>query len=456
MYKKACLLGLGYSLSTMAWAADIDLTIVGNGSVTAKEAEVDCQTDCNITNALTKNTLVATASGSGSFTGWTGQKCDAGNGVFINDELELLSNAGNGVKTLVRADIDHDGDEDLAYISLFDGNVGLFRNNGEGNFSGSDIGQNLSYPAGLAFYDWNNDGNEDLLVTEYRSSKIKLYLNNGSGGFDFSHDMRISNYQPYAIAVADINNDGLPDLAVSSFNANTSGNLSQLVDSIRNERTAWYTNDGNDEFTQASLVSSKAAITLDAYKNDESGTIELVAAEIKSGDISLYTITPDNLNATAQVITNSQSAYGVAFGDIDDNGTMDVLSSHYAPSLTLLTLRETGQTFSPSIELDGFNAGVTATAISDINGDGYKDVVTGEFNSNQFLYFASKGYEECVVTSEAKIAVTANFSSQSQSNNSGSSGQQPQSNDGSSGGGSTSWGVLLLILVLSLRAQFRN
>ncbi|MCH2056436.1 MAG: hypothetical protein MK214_07445 [Thalassotalea sp.] len=99
---------------------------------------------------------------------------------------------------------------------------------------------------------------------------------------------------------------------------------------------------------------------------------------------------------------------------------------------------------------------VTATAISDINGDGYKDVITGELNSNQFLYFASKGYEECVFTSEAKITVTANFSSQSQSDNSGGSDQQSQSNGGGSGGGSTSWGVLLLTLVLSLRARYRG
>ncbi len=455
MYKKACLLGLGYSLSVATWAADIDVTIVGNGSVAVKEAEVNCQTDCNITNTLAKNTLVATANGSEAFTGWTGQKCDAGNGVFINNEFNILGNARNGAKTLVSADVDHDGDDDLAYISLFDGQVGLFRNNGEGNFSRVGIEQNLNYPAALAFFDWDNDGNEDLLVTEYRNKSIKLYLNDGSGAFSFSHDMHIANDQPYAIAVADINEDGSPDLVISSFDASTSGNLSQLVNSIKNEKTAWYINNGNDEFSEAATLSSKAAITLDAYKNQESGSVEVVAAEIKTGDISLYSLSTNNMSVSSNVIANAENAYGAAFGDIDGNGTMDILSSHYSPAVNLLSVRKEGTTFMESIELDGFNAGVTATAISDINGDGYKDVVTGEFNTDQFLYFLNQGYKECIITSEAKIAVTANFSGQSQSNNSGSTDQQSKSSNESSGGGSTSWGILLLTLMLSLRARFK-
>lgn len=436
------------AFSTASQAADIDISISGSGSVKSIEANEECQANCNISNSLDINTLVATPSQGATFTGWTGQRCDAGQGVLLTKEFSLLKHVTNGAKTLAKADIDQDGNPDLAYISLLDGEMGILTHLSSSTVNKKVITNSLNYPAALAFYDWDNDGDQDLVVTEYGAALIKLYFNNGLGDFSFERDISIDGYKAYSIAIADINNDSLPDLALSSFNANTGGNLAQLASSIRNEKTGWFINNGNDEFTLAVELSQAGAITLDAHKNVDTGDVELAAAEIQQGEIALYSLSTDLTEFNRTLVASGTSAYGVALGDIDDNGSIDVLSSYYSPSSLSISIRNSDNTFaSPSI-INGFEEGVTATAIADINNDGYQDIVTGEFNNNRFIYTLSNGYKNCVINSTAKIGVTANFTSQSTSSIPTSS-----SSEDSSGGGTTFSLLLLLSLALMRKTK---
>ncbi|MFD2167558.1 FG-GAP repeat domain-containing protein [Thalassotalea euphylliae] len=446
-------LGLGlFTLSTMtaALAADIDITIAGSGTVNAKEAEITCQENCSIANELAVNTLIPTSTSNSEFEGWSGQRCDAGNGMLFNTEFNTFSGVTNGAKTLAKADIDSDGHHDLAYISLFDGQIGTLTNNGNGSFDKTILDTNLNYPAALAFYDWNNNGHQDLLVTEYGANVIKLYSNSGSGQFTFTKDIVVSGTRAYGLAVADINQDNSPDLAISSFTANTGGNLADLVSSIRNEKTGWFVNNGQDEFSASVEVSSLAAITLDAYVDEATNSVELATAEITTGDVSLYALSRESMEVTKTAVASGSNAYGVALSDIDDNGTIDVLSSHYRPSvLKLATRTESG--FGEAEVFSGFGDGVTATAMLDMNNDGYQDIATGIFNTNVFTFATSKGYNECIITGDAKTSVTANFTS-SQTSGGNTSGQSASSSSsgGGSGGGSMPFALLAALSLVML------
>lgn len=438
------LLPVSLLITTSINSAEIELSINGSGTVNAIEAETECNENCTIINDLATNTLQAIAT-SGAFTGWSGQQCDAGNGMLLSNSIETLGFVPDGAKTLAAADINQDTFEDLAYISLFDGQVGFFINEGNGSFTRQALAQNLNYPAALTFYDWDNDGDEDLLVTEYGANNIKLYSNNGNGSFTFTKDMRINGVKAYAISVNDINQDNIPDLALSSFTANTSGDLSVLVNSIKSAETAWFINNGQDQFELAYSVSPTAAITLDSYKKPDINTVDLVAAEIQSGDTAIYRLDLESELSTRRLVGNGTSVYGVSFDDIDNNGTIDVLTSQYQSKRLQLFYQQADSTFSAPKVITGFDQGLTATAFIDIDNNGYKDLVTGEFNNNKFVYVQAEGYQDCIINSESKIKVTANFEQQSSTQSSANTVQDSKK-DSSSGGASFILSFLLLLI----------
>lgn len=422
----------------------ITLNIEGEGSVSATEANITCNENCVIENDLAENTLVASPTENWQFTGWTGQQCDAGNEVFISEQSSRLSSASGGAKTLRSADINGDGAEDLAAISLFDGKVMTLINDGSGAFTKKTVEGGLSYPSSLDFYDWDYDGDQDLIVSIYGQSKLKLYSNDGNGDFSFNHDILIEGTNPYAIAITDLNDDQQADLIVSSFSADISGDLFQLVTSIKSPKTSLFTlQDG--KFVLEKVLSDNAAITLDISKSVDSNEFLVIAAEIVTGETVLYKT--DESSTTRTVVDTRPASYGAAFGDIDNNGTVDILAAYYRPSVLGLYYNKGDNTFTDMQAITKPSEGVTATVIADLNSDGYQDVATGEFNNQWFYYFTTNSYKDCIVKQGGDISLTAQFSQTS--NPTPPSTPAPEENN-SSGGGALSWYSLVCALIIAL------
>ncbi|MDO6612165.1 VCBS repeat-containing protein [Shewanella sp. 1_MG-2023] len=439
-------IAIGFTLCSLAYsnqilAAEIHLSITGEGTVTAKEAGVECSEDCIIENSLPINTLLTNTIEGSQFVGWTGQQCDAGEQVTLSGSYSVFNQSSGGAKTLDAADINGDGVTDLAKLNLFTGKLSTLINQGDGSFDSVSIDDDLGYPTALTFHDWDGDNDQDLLVIDYSYRFIKLYSNDGNGNFALKKDITIDGVTPYAIAVEDINNDGFPDLALSSFTASTNGDLFDLVNSINSQHISLYINDGNDSFSHYITLSENAAMTLDVHRKPDSGRIDVVAAEIINGEVALYSLTGDTVNR--QVVDSGGGTYGAAFGDIDGNGTADVLAAHYRPStLNLIYANEDG-TFEAAQNVGVFSDGVTATTFIDINNDGYQDVATGIFNDNQFISFETKGYVNCVISKDAKVTLTANFSSNAVQT------EVKKSTDSSDGGG-LGWAAIIMIGLSSL------
>jgi hypothetical protein len=424
-------------LSFNAKSDVIKIDIIGQGKVTAIEANIDCSDDCSIDNKTQISTLVATAATNWSFKGWQGQQCDAGNGVIVEPINSHLNSVQGGSKTLVSADVNGDGVFDLATISLFDGKVSILTNKGVGKFDVKVIAEDLNYPSGLSFYDWENDGDQDLIVAVFGESRLKLYLNDGNGELRFSKDIIIENIKPYSVAVTDFNDDQQPDLVISSFSADTSGDLFSLVNSITLAKTETYLNQSSS-FVLEEKLSDNAAITLDAYFSPDSGLV-VVAAEIIEDEIALYT------NSIRSVIDTKAAIYGVSFGDIDNNGTLDILAASYRPSMLTLYYNQGDNRYSSGQVIAQPIEGLTATAIVDINADGYVDVATGEFNLKQFYYYKTVSYRDCIVNQGNNISLIAEFEQ----------GASPEvvlpskESNSSSSGGTFSWFLMFIILMLS-------
>lgn len=434
------ILSAAYVLTILTYNAnanEINITIEGQGSVSLKDSQTRCNESCTITSTEEFESLVPQATDNWVFKGWSNNACEYGNGIVSSETFSVFDNAKNGAKTLDNADVNGDGIADFAAIDLFARSVTILTNNGDGTFSESNNLDQFTYPSSLAFYDWESDGDQDLLVSDYNRKEIKLFTNDGNGEFSLSHTITFDNIKPYGIAVADINEDSEPELLISSFNSDTSGDLFQLVNSISSAKTAWYSKQG-DEYVESILLSDQAAFTLDTAVVD--GQILSLAAELKRDQITLYSQTENNI--TQQAVDTGDNPYGATFGDIDDNGTLDVLAAYYRPSKIRFIENTGNQNFIAGVEVGSPVEGVTATAIADINNDGIKDLALGEFNTNRFYYFPTQSYKECVVNSQSPVSVTAFF----ESTQNGGGSADTESSDSS--GGSLHYFMALLALVL--------
>ena len=125
--------------------------------------------------------------------------------------------------TAAAADFDGDGWPDI-YVACDTSPSLLFHNNRDGTFTeqGLEAGVSLSEDGqeqsgmGLATGDFDTDGHLDIFKTHFRGDTNVLYRNNGKGYF---RDVTIraglgveTRYVCWGAGIVDLDNDGLPDL----------------------------------------------------------------------------------------------------------------------------------------------------------------------------------------------------------------------------------------------------
>jgi len=206
---------------------------------------------------------------------------------------------------VVWGDFDNDGWPDL-YVANDAGPNYLYRNKHDGTFEevglmmGADLsgdGQELG-SMGVDMGDYDHDGRLDIFVTEFVDQSDTLYRNNGADGFsDVSWNTQIAPpshpYVGWGAGFFDMDNSGWLDIFVAN------GHVYPQVDTIPNAA----------HFKQPILL----------FKNRRNGTFEEVAASVGLQDVPL------------------RSRRGAAFGDINNDGCVDVVTLNVGepPSLLL-------------------------------------------------------------------------------------------------------------------------
>jgi hypothetical protein len=119
-------------------------------------------------------------------------------------------------------DYDNDGLPDL-FVANGGTNNSLYHNDGNGNFSKqpSPIGKDSGNFQTVNWIDFDNDGRLDLFLTSVSAgTACRLYHNNADGTFTrvLGNPLVTDPGRWFAAAWADIDQDGFPDVALSSIN----------------------------------------------------------------------------------------------------------------------------------------------------------------------------------------------------------------------------------------------
>ena len=141
-------------------------------------------------------------------------------------QTSLVTRNGSQPRAVVMEDFNNDSRMDIAVADSGSHAIVIFFGYGNLSFSYSteySTGLN-STPYAIAAGDFNNDSHVDIVVANYQSNSIGVFVGHGNGSFaDQATYSTGFGSGPMSVAVADLNEDGILDIAVVNYHTNSPG-----------------------------------------------------------------------------------------------------------------------------------------------------------------------------------------------------------------------------------------
>lgn len=233
-------------------------------------------------------------------------------------------------------------------------------------------GQFRNSPLAMASADFNADGIPDLaLALEAGASNpgfLQTFLGHGDGTFSPVSSTSPLGMGPGSIAVGDLNGDGKLDLAISNFGQ------SSILGNFPGNTVSILLGNGDGTFTAAAgspvtVGNTPTAVVLADFNGD--GRLDLAVANSTDQSVSILAGNGDGTFTTVSSVP-ATNAFALAAGDFNADGRLDLAVSNSGTSfITILLGNGDGTlTAAPSpAATSGY-----AIAAADLNGDGKLDL----------------------------------------------------------------------------------
>jgi hypothetical protein len=288
--------------------------------------------------------------------------------------------AGNMADAVVTADFNGDGIPDVAVAYLEDGTVGVMLGKGDGTFQAQTLYTVGYHPYAIAAADLNHDGSPDLVaVNESNTSKtgtVSVLLNNGNGTFASAANYNVG-WLPTGVAIGDLNNDGIPDLAVTNYGSN---NVSILMGK------------GDGTFTPGPTPTlagqtNPYGVVIGDFNGD--GNQDVAFTNFKSATLEVYLGNGDGSFQSPSTDPTNATPTGIVAADFNRDGKMDIaVGDAYANNISIFLGNGSGGFTASTVTSLNFPVSL---AVGDVNGDGIPDIVNSDPNFNKVTVLLGNG-----------------------------------------------------------------
>jgi Bacterial Ig-like domain (group 3)/FG-GAP-like repeat len=297
------------------------------------------------------------------------------------------------------ADVNGDGKADLLVInSCSNGDncngsdsIGVLLGNGDGTFQTAQIyDAGGTDPISILAADVNGDGKIDLIVVndcadtgetcQFSSAgQVGVLLGNGDGTFQPVQLYNTGGFGPTALAVADINGDGKPDVIVTRTDSECWGQLG-FVDVLLGN------GDGTFQPVQTYTSGGCGSNSIAVADVNGDGRLDLVIGNLCGFDNceGLVSVLLGNGDGTflapQNYLSGNDYASAVAVADVNEDGKLDILVTNECLNCdsggTVGVLLGNGDGTFQAAQLYGSGGYVALqVTVGDVNQDGHSDIL---------------------------------------------------------------------------------
>jgi sugar lactone lactonase YvrE len=288
-----------------------------------------------------------------------------GNGDGTFTATKTSPTVGLYPDSIVVADFNGDGIADLALTSVDQDIVTILLGKGDGTFTTSPNLDTVSTPQSVATGDFNQDGIADLAVVNANS--VLIFPGNGDGTFKTAVVNPVPGIALVNVAVGDFNGDGISDLAVT--NSLENGTVNILLGK----------GDGTFTAASVSPATGPSPDGIAVADLNGDGIADLAITDYDGYDNNAVTVLLGNgdgtFKAPAYYAGSGLSYRTIVVKDFNGDGIPDLaLGEFWHGSLAVLPGNGDG-TFGAAIPVDAYSQlGSGYLASADFNGDGIPDL----------------------------------------------------------------------------------
>lgn len=293
--------------------------------------------------------------------------------VYHNDGTRAQIPVGIFPLSLDASDINGDGHTDVAVANGGSGDVTLLYGNGRGEFV-----EIISLPVGpfpnsVVATDFNQDGLMDLAVA-FDSNKVKTFLSDQFGNFRPALTQSLP-LGPGVLDVADLDQDGLPDLISANRDSN---NVSILY------------GDGTGGFSDIENLAvglGPKALTLADF--DEDGWMDVAVANWIQNSISILSNDSRGRLYESNTLRALAGPFNVKHGDLDGDDILDLVVANLEGQAVAVYLGEGQGEFALPVNLPVPMQPV-GLAVVDLDLDGALDIAVTSLSDDSFILFRNQ------------------------------------------------------------------